>query len=70
MGLYMSTLGTLVPERPCYVFYETRHQVYWGPTHSVVICLYSDLILQNTHTHKDTQHNQRPIDWHSHINIY
>ena len=32
----MSSLGTLVPERPCYVFH--------------------------THTHKDTEHTQEPVD--------
>ena len=39
----MLSLGTLVPERPCYVFYATRHQVYWGLTHNVVFRWYSDL---------------------------
>ena len=39
----MSSLGTLVPERPCYVFH--------------------------THTHKDIQDTQGPIDSHIHINI-
>ena len=37
-------LGTLVPEGPCCVFYGTRCQVYWGMTHNVVFCWYSDLI--------------------------
>ena len=42
--LHMLSLSTLVPEGPCCVFYATRHQVYWGMTHNVVFCWYSDLI--------------------------
>ena len=38
MDLYMSSLGTLVTEGPCCVFYATRHQVSWGLTHNVVFC--------------------------------
>ena len=56
----MSSLGTLIPERPCYMFYAIRYQAYQGLTH-VVFCWYSYLILQ-THTHKNTQHTQGPID--------
>ena len=47
--LYFSSLGTLVPEAPCYVFYETRGQVY---------CRFDteDMVYGNTliwyHTHK------------------
>ena len=40
----MLSIGTLVPEQPCYVFH--------------------------THTHKDTQHTQEPLDRHTHLNIY
>ena len=36
MVLYMSCFGTLVPERPCYMFDATRNQVYWGLTHNVI----------------------------------
>ena len=60
MDLFMSSLGTLIPERPCYMFYAIRYQAYQGLTH-VVFCWYSYLILQ-THTHKNTQHTQGPID--------
>ena len=50
---HMSSLGTFVPEVPCYVFYATRPQIYWGLIHNGVFCWYSDLILQ-THTHTHT----------------
>ena len=52
MDLYMSSLGTLVPERPWCVFHATRCQVYWILTHNMVFYLYSDLIsiTHNTHT--------------------
>ena len=49
------------------MFYATRQQVYWDPTHEVVSCKYSDLI---SYTNKDAQHIQGLIDWHTHINRY
>ena len=58
MDLYMSSLGTLVPEGPWCVFHETRRQVYWSLTHSVVFYWYSDLI---SIAH-NTQHTQAPVD--------
>ena len=52
LDLLMSSLGTLVPEGPWCVFYTTRHQVYWGLTHSVVFnCT---LIWYHTHEHTNT----------------
>ena len=36
MDLHLSSLGTLVPEGPCCVFYVTRHQVYRGMTRNMV----------------------------------
>ena len=69
MDLHMSSLATLVPEgqKDLELFYATRYQVYWGLTY-VDFCQYcTDLI---SHTHKDTQHTQWPVDWHTHINIY
>ena len=65
MDLYMSILGALVPEGLWCVFHETRRQVYWSLTHSVVFYWYSDLI-SNTH---NTHHTQGPADEHTHINI-
>ena len=38
MDLDMSSLGTLVPEEPCCVFYTTRHQIYGDLTHNEVFC--------------------------------
>ena len=77
MDLHMLSLVTLVPEGPWYVFYATRHQVYWGLTHNVAFCCYSTLIWYqahtSTHTHTHTHTHtctQGPVDWHSHINIY
>ena len=66
MDLYMPSLGTAVTEGPCYMFYETKCEVYWGTTHAA-FCWYCDLIL---YTHKDTQRTQGPKVWHTHINIY
>ena len=71
MNLHISTLGTLVPEWPCCVFYETMHQIYWGLTHNVFFWLYSGCI-HVYHTSKDKERHStlRLIDWHNHINIY
>ena len=49
MDLHMSRLGTLVPEGPWYWVYATRHQFYWGLTHTFFYW-YSDLI-SHTKTH-------------------
>ena len=35
VDIHMSSLGTLVPEEPCCVYYATRCQVYWRLTHVV-----------------------------------
>ena len=69
MDLYMSSLGTLVPEGAWCVFYATRRQVYWGLTHNVVFYWYSYLI-SHTQTEKHTQHTQGPVDLHTHIIMY
>ena len=54
MDLHISSLSTLVTEGPWCVFY-TRHDLYWGLTHNVVFCWYSDLISHTqTHTHTHT----------------
>ena len=56
-ALYLSTRRTLL------CVYATKHQVYWGMTHNVVFCWYSDLISETQkHTHKDKQHNHGPIN--------
>ena len=52
MDLHISSLGNLVPEEPRCVFYTLRHQVYWGLTHNMVFCWYSDSI---SHTLIHTQ---------------
>ena len=69
MDIHMSSLVTLVPVGPSFVFYVTRHQVYWGLTHNAVFYWYSNLI-SHTQTCKHTQHTQRSVDWHTHVNIY
>ena len=65
---YMSSLGSLVPDGPGCVFYAIRHHVYFGLTHTI----YVTFIWYDTHKHKNTHthHTQRPVDWHTHINIY
>ena len=58
MDLHMSSLGTIVPEGPCCVFYASRCPFYWGLTHwfftSTLIWYY---------THNDTHHTQGVIHW-------
>ena len=68
MDLQMSSLGTLVPEGPWYVFHATRDQVYWGPKHDVVFYWYSDFVTTHTNTQTHTAHSGS-VDWHTHINI-
>ena len=69
MDIHMSSLVTLVPEGPSFVFYATRHHVYWGLTHNTVFYWYSNLI-SHTQICKHTQHTQGSVDWHTHVNIY
>ena len=47
-------------------------QVSRGLSHNVVflLVLWFDITHTNTHIHKDTQHFQGPVHWHTHINIY
>ena len=66
VNLFMPNLGTLVLERPSCVFCATRCQVYWGLTHDVFFCWYSDLI---SHTQTHTAHSGASRLIH-HINIY
>ena len=63
MYLHVSSLGTLVPERLCCVFYATKLQVRWGLTH-LVFRWYFGLISHNTDA------TQGLIDWQTHISIY
>ena len=44
MDLHMFSLGTLISEGVCCVFYTTRHQIYWGLTNNKCFCWYSDLM--------------------------
>ena len=46
MDLHMSSLGTLVPEGPWYVFYAARCQVYGGLIYNVVFYWYPDITLR------------------------
>ena len=55
-----SRRDTLVPEWPWCVFYATSCKVYWGLTHHVVFCWYSDLISLihiHTSTHRHIAHS-------------
>ena len=68
--LMISWMYTCRALGPWCVFYATRCQYYWGLTHNVVFCWYSDLIShKHTHKLKDKQHTQGSVDWHTHINI-
>ena len=58
VDLQMFSLATLVPDLMCVLYNRPwcMFQDYWGLTHYVVFCWYSDLISQtqkhtNTHTH-------------------
>ena len=56
---------------PWCVFYIARRQVYWSLTHVVFASALTWYHTQeHTHTHKDTQHTQGPVNLHAHINIY
>ena len=51
--------------------------VFWmnGRSHHIWCAIQKDLAVfyatrYKSHTHTHTQHTQRPIDWHTHINIY
>ena len=72
--LYMSSIGTLVPERPWCVFYGTRHQVYWViEVWQIVwffLVLWFDITHPKTCKHTETQHTLGPVGWHTHIKIY
>ena len=52
MYLHLLSLGTLVPEAPCFVFDVTRRRIY---------CKFDDMAFASTliwyHTHKKYTHN-------------
>ena len=54
MGVHISSLGILVPERSWCVSFAIRCQIYWGLTHNVVFYWYPDLI---SHTQAHTAHS-------------
>ena len=54
--LHMSSLCTFLPEGPCYVFYVTRPQVYWGLKY---MWFYAGTLFD---THTKTQDTQGSID--------
>ena len=60
MDLQMSSHRMLVPEGLWCVFYATKRQVYWGLTHNVVFCWYSDLI-SHIHKHSHAAHSRAII---------
>ena len=59
----MWSFGSIIPKGIFCVLYAIRRKVYWGLTHCVFF-LWFDI------THTKAHHTQRPIDWHTHINIY
>ena len=50
MGLNWLSLDTLVPAAPCFVFYATRHQIYWRCDMDAMVFA-SNLIGTNRLTH-------------------
>ena len=61
MDLHMFSLGTLAPEGSWYVLYAKGVKLteIWNIFFTGTLIWY--------HTHKHTQHTQRPVDWHAHI---
>ena len=60
MDLHMFSLGTLISEGVCCVFYTTRHQIYWGLTNNKCFCWYSDLMSHKksrAHKHRGQETN-------------
>ena len=68
MDLNLSSLRSLVPAAPCWVFHATWHQIYgWFDT--------DDMFFANaliTHTDKHMQDTQGLIEWHiyTYVNVY
>ena len=61
--LHLSSLGNLVPESSCHLFYATRHQVYYrSDTDDMAFA--STLIWYHSHKQIHTKHIQWPIEWH------
>ena len=58
----LTSLGTLVPSAPSYIFYAASNQIYWRFDTD-------DMVLTSTfiwhHTYKHTQSTQEPVDWHT-----
>ena len=57
MDLHIETLGTIAQERPCYVFYAKRCEVYWDMTHCGFVqgtqIWYYKFIHTNAHIHRN-----------------
>ena len=60
MDLFMSSLGTLVPEGPCCVFYATRRQVRSDTSCGFLLVLWFNITHTRTHarTHAHIQSKQ------------
>ena len=71
MDLFMSSLGTLVPEGPCCVFYATRRQVRSDTSCGFLLVLWFNITHTRTHARTHTyKANRGLIDWHTQVNIY
>ena len=67
MELNLSSLGTLVPARPCCLFYETRHQIYWKSNLDHIV--FASILWCKTHKQIKLKTNRdQSIDW-THIKI-
>ena len=65
--LHLSSLGTLLPEAPCYAFYATRNQVYCRSDTDHMAFAGTLIWYYSTQTNTRTP-QQGLIDWY--INIY
>ena len=70
MDLLLLSLGTLLPEAPCYVFYATMHQVYCrfdtdGMAFSGILILYKTHT--HTHTHTHTKETEVKTNWNKNL---
>ena len=67
MVLPMSSLDTLVPEGHWCILCNKASGLLRSDTQCRVLLV---LRFDITHTHKDTEHTEGPIEWHTHINIH
>ena len=61
--LHLSSLGTLLPEAPCYAFYATRNQIYCRSDTDHMAFAGTLIWYYSTHKQMHAHHTQGLIDW-------